>query len=204
MTFKIFTQTVMALALAASLFGGSAKAASPAETFVSENIERGMAILNNTQLSTAQRRDQFQTFLLSVTDMKRLATSTLGQYASTTSPADQSAYAAAFQDYAVAVYQSYFAAYSGQGLKVTASSERAPGDFIVTSVVTDASGKPGQQQVLFRVRTDLAKPQLVDVNVAGVWLAVGQRDQFSAFLGQKPNTVQALIAHVREATTRYR
>ena len=35
---------------------------------------------------------------------------------------------AAFQNYAVAVYQSYFSKYSGQTSKVTGSQQRSPGD----------------------------------------------------------------------------
>ena len=43
------------------------------------------------------------------------------------------------RDYAPmnAVYQSYFARYSGQSLTVLRSSERGPGDFIVTTALAD-------------------------------------------------------------------
>ena len=43
--------------------------------FVDDNIHKGLDILNNKPLSTEQRRDQFESFLLGLTDMKRIAIS---------------------------------------------------------------------------------------------------------------------------------
>src|ERR1022692_4931365 len=104
---------VLALGLALtglSVLGGlPARAANAAEAFVDDNIHKGLDILNNKTLSTEQRRSQFEGFLLGLTDMKRIADFTLGQYRRGASPADLAAFDAAFQTYAVAVYQSYFA-----------------------------------------------------------------------------------------------
>src|SRR5476651_2030878 len=60
-----------------------AAADTPAESFVQNNIKTGLSILNDRQLSTAQRNAQFESFLLGVTDMKRIALFTLGSYTRT-------------------------------------------------------------------------------------------------------------------------
>jgi ABC-type transporter MlaC component len=52
-------------------------------------------------------------------------------------------------------------------------------------------------EIDFRVRTDQAKPVLVDVGVAGVWLALAQRDQIQSVLAQNNGDINALIAHLR-------
>ena len=57
--------------------------------------------------------------------MRRVALFLLGRYASTATPADLDAYVAAYQDYILAVYQSYFSQYAGQSLRVSQSRERA-------------------------------------------------------------------------------
>ncbi len=85
-----------------------------AEEFVQTNIRKGLDILNNKQISTGQRRSEFESFLIGLTDMKRIANFTLGQYRRSASPAELSDFQAAFQNYAVAVYQSYFDKYAGQ------------------------------------------------------------------------------------------
>lgn len=205
---SILRRTFLAtlLSLSAAMFAGPALAASPAEDFVQQNIHKGLELLNNKQLSADQRRTQFEGFLLGLTDMKRIADFTLGQYRRTASPQDLAAFESAFQNYAVAVYQSYFAKYAGQSLKVTGSQARSQDDFIVATQLIDPSDKSGQQplEVDFRVRTDSGKPVVVDFSVAGIWLALEERDQFTAFLGQNNGNIHTLIAHLSDLAKQFR
>lgn len=197
------------LALAMSLTAASflpASAATPAEAFIADNIQKGLTILNDRQSSEADRADRFQQLLLGLTDTKRIAAFTLGQYVRTAPQADRDEFAAAFQDYSIAIYRSYLAKYAGQSLKVTGSSQRGPDDFIVTTVMVDPNDRSGQRplQVDFRVRTDSGRPELTDISVLGVWLALSQRDQFVAFLAQNRGDVKALTAHMRQTAAQYR
>ena len=132
--------------------------------------------------------------------MKRIADFTLGQYRRSASPADLAAFDAAFQNYATAVYQSYFSKYAGQTLKVTGSQARSADDFIVSTQLIDPNDRSGQQplEVDFRVRTDTGKPVVVDFSVSGIWLALEERDQFTSFLGQNNGNINALIADLTE------
>jgi ABC-type transporter MlaC component len=79
----------------ASLFTSQAWAANPAEDFVSNNIQSGFDILNDRNASPAERRDRFATFLLGLTDVKRVALFLLGRYASAAPQDDLDAYVAA-------------------------------------------------------------------------------------------------------------
>ena len=200
------TFLVMVVAATTSLAVSAPAQANPAEDYVQGNINKGLAILNNKPLSTEQRRGQFESFLLGLTDMKRIADFTLGQYRRTASPADLAAFEGAFQSYATAVYQSYFAKYAGQTLKVTGSQARTPDDFIVATQLIDPSDHSGQEplEVDFRVRTDTGKPVVVDFSVAGIWLALEERDQFTAFLGQNNGNVPMLVSHLAELAKQFR
>ncbi|HEY0266132.1 MAG TPA: ABC transporter substrate-binding protein [Rhizomicrobium sp.] len=169
-------------------------AANPAEDFVGGNIQAGFNILNDASLGVAQRRAHFAAFVLGLTDVKRVALFLLGRYAATAAPADIDAYVAAYQDYVLATYQSYFGRYAGQSLRVLDSRERAPGDFVVR---TNMVGNAQPIEIDFRVRTDGAKPVLVDLGVGGVWLAVAQRDEFGAVLSQNNGDIKVLTAHLR-------
>lgn len=199
---------VMATGLAATCLAGipAQAIANPAEDYVQQNINKGLDILNNRQLSTEQRRAQFETFLLGLTDMKRIADFTLGQYRRSASPAELAAFEFAFQGYATAVYQSYFAKYAGQSMKVTGSQARTPDDFIVATQLIDPNDHSGQDplEVDFRVRTDTGKPVVVDFSVAGIWLALNERDQFTAFLGQNNGNVPMLVSHLGELAKQFR
>jgi phospholipid transport system substrate-binding protein len=199
-------RSVLAAAIALPFLAAPAFAADPAETFVSQNIQKGLVLLNNKSLTKEQKRDQFEQFLLGLTDLKRIADFTLGQYRRTAPPADVAAFEAAFQNYAVAVYQSYFSKYAGQTLKVMNSTQRAATDYIVTTQMIDPAAKSGQAplEVDFRVRTDGPRPVVVDVSVAGVWISIEERDQFVGFLGQNNGNVKLLIAHLSELAKQFK
>lgn len=208
MTRPILRRAVLALGIALSgLVIGAlpAAAANPAESFVQDNIHKGLDLLNNKTLSVDQRRTQFAEFLLGLTDMKRIADFTLGQYRRGASPADLAAFDAAFQDYAVAVYQSYFSKYAGQTLKVTGSEAHSADDFIVSTELIDPNDHSGQAplDVDFRVRTNTGKPVVTDFSVAGIWLALEERDQFSSFLGQNNGNIKSLISHLNDVTKQF-
>ncbi|HEY2834977.1 MAG TPA: ABC transporter substrate-binding protein [Rhizomicrobium sp.] len=204
MAFQVQTfarRTVLAMTLALMAPALTAEAAVPAEGFISDNIQKSLSILNDPSLSATQKSDQFEHLLLGLTDMKRIAIFTLGQYATSVPPAQQDEFAAAFQNYSISVYRSYLSRYAGQTLKVTGSSQRAPDDFIVNTVMADDNGGQQPLQVNFRVRTDSGKPELTDFSVAGIWIALSERDQFAAFLAHNKGDVKNLIAHLQQVTT---
>ncbi|HTP76947.1 MAG TPA: ABC transporter substrate-binding protein [Rhizomicrobium sp.] len=197
---------VATAALAAAGESAAANAPPPAEAFVQQNVEIGLGILNNHTASSEQKRDLFEHFILGLTDMKRIANFTLGQYRRTATPQEQDAFAAAFQSYAVAVYQSYFAKYAGQTLQVFGSQVRQPGDTIVQTHMIDPNDHSGQPplEVDFRVLGDNGKYEVIDFSVAGVWLALEERDQFSAFLGQNNGSIPTLISHLKDLAKSYK
>src|SRR6204780_2064847 len=117
-------RTLLAMLAAPLVLAGPAVAAAPtvAESFVDENIHKGLEILRDKRLSNVQRRDQFEGLLLSLVDVRRIALFTLGQYRRSASPDDLEAFVTAFKNYAAAEYQSYFSKYSDQTLKVIGST----------------------------------------------------------------------------------
>ena len=55
----------------------AAAAANVAESFVDDNIHKGLEILRDKKLNTVQRRDQFETLLLGLVDVRRIGLFTL-------------------------------------------------------------------------------------------------------------------------------
>lgn len=204
---RVFAAQLLAVAVLAAVIAAPAQPAlaqsgNAAEAFVQENVNRGYQILNNQGLSAEERREQFRSFLLNLTDLHRIAMFTLGQYANSASPADVQAFDKAFEDYAVSVYESRLGKYSGQTLKVTGSQVRAPDDVIVNAIVTPAPGASGASQqpihVAFRVRkTPDGRPILTDMQVEGIWLALSERSDFTGFLQQHGGSVSQLAEHLR-------
>ncbi len=88
---------------------------------------------------------------------------------------------------------------------MTGSQERAPGDTIVTTRMIDPNDQSGQQplEVDFRVLTDNGRIVVIDFSVAGIWLAIEERDQFSSFLGQNGGSIPTLINHLHDLAKSY-
>jgi phospholipid transport system substrate-binding protein len=206
---SLYFATVLAAAplclvtLAPSAAIAQTTTAASAQSLIGGNVQKGLGILNDRALSPADRRAQFQTLLLSITDLKRAAVFTLGSYRTGASDADVAAFTNEFQNYAVAVYQSYFSRYDGQTLKVIGASERAPGDVVVSSLLVNPDASQAPLAIDFRVMDDSGKPTILDFSVGGVWLAQEERDQFTAFLGQHNGSIPALIDHLKQIETQY-
>jgi phospholipid transport system substrate-binding protein len=184
-----------------------ASAATPAEAYVQQNVQRGLSILNDHGLPDAERRGEFRDFLISLTDVRRIALFTLGSARRTASPADVDAFVNAFRDYAVAVYESRLNQYAGQTLKVTGSTEGRPGDYVVNTVMVDPNARNNGQDPIavdFRVLDDNGHFVVIDVSIVGVWLAIEEHDQFTAYMQQHNGSVQALTAYLATKTQEIR
>ena len=120
---------------------------------------------------------------------------TLGNYRRGASEADVEAFVQAFTEFATAVYESRLDQYKGQTLKVTGSIDNKPGDVTVNMVVVDP-GARDQLRVAFRVLGGGGSYRFVDIQVAGIWLSVEQRDQFAGYLSKNSGSVPALTAHL--------
>lgn len=195
---------VLILGFVLALATSPAAAANPAEQFISENVQKGIAILNNTQLSKEQRKAQFRDFLLGLTDIQAIGRYTLGQYRRTASASDLSEFDAAFRDYAIAVYQSYFNKYTGQTLQVTGSYVLNPEETVVKTIVVDpkkTSNKPLEAD--FRVLNRGGRMLIADFSAEGVWIRELERNDFTSYLGQNGGNIQKLIAMLKQKTAQY-
>jgi len=178
-------------------FAHTAAASPDAEAFTQSLVDRGVAILRDT--SDPARRMKFRDFVTQYADIRKTAMFTLGNYRRTVSAVDIEAFVKAFQDYATAVYESRLDQYKNQTLKVVGSIDNKPGDVTVNTVVVDPNARE-PLRVGFRLLGSGGSYRFVDVQVAGIWLSVDQRDQFAAFLSQNGGNVPTLAAHLATQT----
>ena len=193
---------ILVLAAAFAGFSAPVRAATPAEQFITDNVQKGLTILSNKALTKDQRKAQFQDFLIGLTDIKVIAEYTLGQYRRTASPADLGAFDAAFKDYALTVYQSYFNKFSGQTLQTTGSYALAADENVVKTIMIDPKkpNDPKPLQVDFRVASGKGRLVVVDFSVEGVWLREMMRSEFTSFLGQHDGNIATLNASLIKKT----
>jgi len=180
-------------------------AETPSETFVQQNIDKGLAVLNDNRLAPQQRDAQFRAVLLSVTDVKRVALFTLGQYARGASDAQINTFVNALADYFTSVFQHNLDRNAGGTVEVTGSKVRAPDDVIVTARLIGSDTSRTPVNIAFRVRKNAAGADtVVDLQVEGVSMALTERDEFAAYLQQHGGNVGAVSAELEDRATRLR
>ena len=183
MRLRNFTRAVgICVCLGTLILPLAAYAVNPAEAFVEESIRKGSAILDDNSLSSSERDREFRVFVLSITDMRRVALFTLGSYAKHATEDDIAGFVAAFTDLEVALYRNGFTSY-GNSIRVTGSIIRAGDDVIVTAKAPGEDAKSDSMEISFRVRKgDNGQDIIVDVGLAGTWLALSQNEQFASYL----------------------
>ncbi len=195
---------------AAVIFAGlqapPAHAATPAESFIQQNIDKGYAILNDTSLTPQKRAENFRIVLGGIMDGKRVAVFTLGPYARSASSAQIDAFSDVFLDFVIAVLQHDIAGNPGQRLAVTGSVVRAPDDIIVMARLLGSPKSNGAPiNMGFRVRKDAnGADTLVDLQVEGVSMAMAQRSDFSAWLQQHDGDVAGLTRELKTRAAPFR
>lgn len=184
----------------------AAHAATPAESFIQQNIDKGYAILADTNLTPQKRAANFRTLLGGIMDGKRIAVFTLGPYSRGASSTQIDGFSDAFLDFVIAVLQHDIAGSPGETLSVTGSIVRAPDDIIVTAKLTGSARANGAPiNMGFRVRKDAkGADSLVDLQVEGVSMAMAQRSDFSSWLQQHDGDVAGLTRELENRAALFR
>ncbi len=167
------------------------------EEFVRQNADKGLAILRDQSLSNTERAEQFGLFIDQTVDGKRVARFVLGKYARGLDKTVLAEFQEAFTRYAKSIYQDNLSKYGGETIIVTGSVDRKPGDSIVeTTISGGALDKP--LNVRWRVRTKNGISKIIDLEAFGIWLAVQQRSEITAYIANNGGTVSAATLMLQE------
>jgi phospholipid transport system substrate-binding protein len=184
-----------AAALAQSRAGGSA--VPEAERHIGQLAERGIIALSARETAQPERARRLRALLVQYFDVPTIARFVIGRYWRTASEAERQEYMTLFADMLAGLYAERFASYQGEQLRVTGSRTSAEGDIFVDSDLA----RPGQSQpakvdwVLRRASDGL---KIVDVRVAGVSMAITQRDECAAIIQGGGGRFSALLQTMRQ------
>jgi phospholipid transport system substrate-binding protein len=185
--------SLAALTFVAALMVQPALAGADAEKFMQGLIDQGFTILKDKSGGEAQRKARFHDFVIQNIDTEKTGLFALGQYRRDANPADLGPYAVAFRDYVTAVYEARLSERSEQSLKVTGSLDNKADDVTVNAQANDPNATD-PVKIAFRLNGANGSYKVVDVQAAGVWLSIEQRDAFATFLGKNKGDIKALTA----------
>ncbi len=187
--------SILVVGVAPSAFAQARDAG--AEAFVQRQASHALQILRAD--NGPQEKAAFRAFVDQAADVPRITDFVLGKYRRTITPAQHQQFAQVFRAYANSVYENRLGQYHGETLRVTGSAARQPGDVVVNSEVVGGR-HPQPIQVAWRVIRGPQGWKVVDVNVAGVWLAITERQDFVSTLDNNGGRIDVLINQLRTQT----
>lgn len=166
-----------------------------AEALIKSLSDKAFAVLRDKSLSQTNREERFRTLLREGFELDFIGTSVLGVNRRTATPAQLAAFRQAFPDYVIRIYASRLTDYGNTSLKILGSQPVGTrGDIIVRSQVVGGSvTQPVQAD--WRLRTFPQGMRIIDLSIAGVSMALTQRDEFNARIQAKG--LDTLIAELR-------
>lgn len=186
-------------AAAALMASFAARADDRAEAFVAENANEALAILNDSQVPLADKKERFRALVDEIADVPKITRFVLGRYSRGADATELAEFSEVFRRYAIGIYESRLGEYAGETLRVTGSTDRKPGDSVVHTEIAGGA----QDDVLpvnWRVLTDeTGVSKVVDVEVFGVWLAINQRDEIVSVIQNNRGQLSAATEALRDA-----
>ncbi len=171
---------------------GIARADEPraAASFIDGLVAEAIGVIKDQNLNDQDRQQRFAALLQRGFDMPRIARYVLGRYWLTASDDDRQAFARLFERWVVQTYAARFKSYSGEQVKVTGARDEGQGAVVTTEIVS-ASGAP-PLKLDWRVANRDGAYKILDIDVAGVSMALTERDEIGSVIQRNGGTVASL------------
>jgi phospholipid transport system substrate-binding protein len=172
-----------------------ASATAGAEAFVKKVAGNVVSTIKSGG-SDAQQLSRFRSVFTSNADIPSIGTFALGKYAKQLPSSRRSEYFSLVEKFVTKVFLSRMTRAAVNTVEVKGSQTFGK-DEVVTTNVAFTDGRP-DLVFKWRVRRKGGGYKVVDISVAGVWLAVEQRSTFVSVINQAGGDVGALLSYLRQ------
>jgi phospholipid transport system substrate-binding protein len=178
---------------------GLARAAPPQEAaaFVDTFVGEALDAMHDKSLSEAVRIARFDALLQRNFDLARIARYVLGRYWAQTGEADRAAFQGLFATWVIRTYASRLAhakegaaGKASDAVKITGARAEGDGGAVVASELVQASGPPTPLE--WRLAESAGGFKILDITVAGVSMALTEREEIASAIQRDGGTVAAL------------
>lgn len=175
----------------------SQQQAAEAGKFVNEVANDAFAILRDKSLSREASRDKFRTLLRENFALDEAGLRLIRRHRASLTPQQLADYRAALPDFLVNTYSDRLYDFSNATVTVIRTTPRGNrGDVDVFSRVTDPQGG-APIDAIWTIKTSGQRPQILNLTVSGINVALTQEADFNAYIGQ--NGFDALVKFMRQA-----
>ncbi len=178
----LFMPMLVAAAIVFAAFGrmpaGSATELQQAEAFINDLGVNLAGILSASDGKAADREQKLRDLMSKGIGFDVIGRFVLGRNWRKATPGQRENYQKVFKSYVLSTYTRRFAPYRNVGFKIIKSRKAGKRDAVVKTVLKRPEAKDIQAD--WRVRTVKGDPKIVDVMIAGISMAVTQRQDFAA------------------------
>jgi phospholipid transport system substrate-binding protein len=176
-----------------------AVAASDASAFVTELGSDALKAMKDQSLTPTDRVKHFGALVRKDFDLPRIARFVLGRYWRDASESERAEFTDRFGDYMVKLYSQRFAGYNGEVFRVVKERvESQTTTLVATEITRSTTGEP--VAVGWRVAKTPDGYKITDIDVAGVSLALAQRDEIASAIQQNGGALPALLKQLQKKT----
>jgi len=188
---RVWRLLFILVVLAAS--AGTPRAAGPqdAAAFIDGLVGQALDALKDKPLTDDARAQRFDALLHRDFDLPRIARYVLGRYWVDTSEADRAAFTDLFERWVVRTYASRLSQYKGETVRIAGARPEGDSGAVVAMEIDRAGGGP-PVALEWRVVSHDAAYKILDVTVAGVSMALTEREEVAAAIQRAGGTVAAL------------
>ncbi len=158
---------------------------------------RTLDVLKKTDLSQAEREDEFREIFLIGFDVDHISRFALGRYWRAATKAQRVEYRDLFERFIVKSYSARLGSFAGETFNHTDTLVRSKRDSLVRTVVRRA-GQP-LVRIDWRIRDRDGQYKIVDVVVEGVSMVISHRAEFASVIQNNGGRVQDLIDALRNS-----
>lgn len=161
--------------------------------FVDELIDDAIAILRRKELPVSERESLLAEKLRKGFALDYIARFVLGRHWRKATPEQRREYQHLFTDFIIKSYSVRLDDYTDQTIEVGRAKPAGKKDFIVASKIIRDTGPP--LAIDWRVRKRDGAYKVIDLKVAGISMAISQREEFSAVVQREG--IEGLIDGLR-------
>lgn len=169
--------------------------AAQADEFIINLSESAIAALTDQSINEATQQERFRSYLQESFDMASIAKSVMGRYWAQATPEQKQEFQNLFMDHVTQQYARWFRKYKGQTVKVSGSSKKEGHIVVVPTVVAEQGGK--NVGVSWKLVERGASFKVLDLSIEGVSLALTQREEIGAVIGQNGGDINKFLNDFR-------
>jgi phospholipid transport system substrate-binding protein len=160
----------------------SAPSASPAAAAIAEIVDRVLAVLNDSKLDAAARRERIEKIAYDSFDFDTMSRLVIARYWQEFTPEQKKQFVTEFKALLSSTYGDRIERYNQEKVLIVGERPETRGD--VTVLTRIEGGEFTGAEVDYRLREISGAWRIIDVKVEGISLVLNYRDQFKSLLSR--------------------